>query len=254
MYTDAGVKAVWLVTGCSRGIGIEWVRQILRRGDSCIATCRDPEAALRLQEVLKAHKPADGAASSIALCLPLDVADEGSIRGLPELLRSNGVEKLDILIHNAGISAPTHPVDPVATASKDAMMRCYETNCVGPLLLTQALLPHLEAGRDKKVLAVSTDMASCTLTTHGGSVSYRASKAGLNMAWRCLAGELHDTTGLVFTMVHPGWVHTDMGAAGGRAPPVTPSSSVEGMITVVDSMSDKFNGAFLDWEGNTRPF
>ena len=47
-------------------------------------------------------------------------------------------------MHNAGVAASTHPIEPVAAAKKSEMMRCFEVNCCGPLLLTQALLPLLQ--------------------------------------------------------------------------------------------------------------
>ena len=117
---------VFLVTGCSRGIGIEWAKQILARGDSLIATCRNPDSAAELNAVLAAHS-----GPGFAISLPLDVASEASIRALPEAIAATGkTSGVDVLVPNAGVSAPTHPVDPAETVSKAAMMDCFETNAV----------------------------------------------------------------------------------------------------------------------------
>lgn len=256
MAVAAGRSSIYLLTGSSRGIGLELARQLLARGDSVIATCRNPDSASELQAAMR--DASDSARRSSAV-LPLDVADEASVDALLGQLDSieaaaGRPPTIDVLVHNAGISAPTHPVDPVVTAKKDAMMNCFATNAVGPLLLTQKLLPRLRAGAGKKVFFVSTDMASCEGTTAGGSVSYRASKAALNMVGRCIAGEHGPSTpdGLAVTLCHPGWVETDMGSAGDRAPPVSPAESVAGMINVMDSMGAHSTGDFLDYKGTPR--
>ena len=239
--------SVWLVTGASRGIGVEWVRQILARGDSVIATCRTPATATELNQVLEAHS-----GPGFGLCLPLDVASEESVSALPSAIAATGQSAtIDVLVHNAGISAPTHPVDPLETANKQAMMDCFETNCVGPLLVTQALLPMLRAGSGRKVFFVSTAMASLAGAA-AGSVSYRTSKAALNMLGRLVSLEhgVGTKDGLAVTLCHPGWVDTDMGAAGNRSPPVRPVDSVAGMLAVVDSMGPHSMGDFVDFEGN----
>lgn len=244
----AGTPSVYLVTGASRGIGIEWVKQILARGDSVIATCRTPATAAELSAVLDAHS-----GPGFATCLPLDVASEESVAALPAAIEATGkASAIDVLVHNAGISAPTHPVDPLETATKPAMMACFETNTVGPLLVTQALLPMLRAGAGKKVFFVSTAMASMDGAA-AGSVSYRTSKASLNMLGRLVALEHGSTTddGLAVTLCHPGWVDTEMGAAGDRSPPVKPPDSVAGMLAVIDVMGPSSQGDFVDWEGNT---
>ena len=176
-----------------------------------------------------------------------------AVAALPGLIDASGkAAAIDVLVHNAGVSAPTHPVDPLETATKSAMMDCYETNCVGPLIVTQALLPMLRAGGGKKVFFVSTAMASME-TAAAGSVSYRTGKAALNMLGRLLSLEHGTETsdGLAVTLCHPGWVDTDMGAAGDRSPPVQPPDSVTGMLAVIDAMGAESNGNFCDWEGNT---
>ena len=121
--------------------------------------------------------------------LALDVASEASIAQFPAALDAASVAAIDVLVHNAGVSAPTHPVDPFATATGSALRHCFEVNAVGPLLLTQALLPRLRAGTAKKIFFVSSIMGSIESTASGGSVSYRTSKAAVNMLGKCLAGE-----------------------------------------------------------------
>ena len=255
---------VYLVTGCSRGIGIEFTRQILARGDNVVATCRNPAGAAELQQVLGAHAARGSSKrANFGICLPLDISSEASVASLAASIGSLGqAPSIDVVIHNAGISCPTHPVEHWATATKASLMACFETNAVGPLLLTQALLPLLRSGAGKKIFFVSTDMASMVSMDpsgdypNGTSVSYRASKSALNMAVRCLAGEHGPTTddGFAITLCHPGWVNTDMGSAGDRSPPVTPVDSVAGMLAVVDSMGSHSDADFVDFRGTRWPW
>lgn len=196
---------IFLVTGCSRGLGLEFVRQLLTRGERVIATCRSPAEATELSALVAAAEP------SGSTLLALDVSEEASIAKFPALLDEASIAAIDVLVHNAGVSAPTHPVDPVATATGSALRRCFEVNAVGPLLLTQALLPRLRAGRGRKVLVVSSIMGSIQNTKAGGSVSYRTSKAAVNMIGKCLAGEhgIGTDDELAITLCHPGWCDTD---------------------------------------------
>eukprot|EP00656_Telonema_subtile_P005210 TRINITY_DN12366_c0_g1_i2.p1 TRINITY_DN12366_c0_g1~~TRINITY_DN12366_c0_g1_i2.p1 ORF type:complete len:219 (+),score=52.73 TRINITY_DN12366_c0_g1_i2:117-773(+) len=212
----------------------------------CIRDSRNPSTAAALQQLIESNSN-----RTFAHVLGLDVADEASVEVLPQALKELGVSKVDCLIHNAGVSAPTHPVDPFASASKQAMIGCFATNAVGPLLVTQALLPLLRESEVRKVFFVSTVMASMAATTSGGAVCYRTTKAAENMVARCLAGEHGQGTEdrLLVTLCHPGWCDTDMGGAGGREPPVQPEESVAGMLAVVDGMGEHSRADFVDYTG-----
>eukprot|EP00928_Gymnodinium_smaydae_P054938 TRINITY_DN38620_c0_g1_i1.p1 TRINITY_DN38620_c0_g1~~TRINITY_DN38620_c0_g1_i1.p1 ORF type:complete len:277 (-),score=34.38 TRINITY_DN38620_c0_g1_i1:213-977(-) len=246
-------SCVYLITGSSRGLGLEFVRQLLARGDNVIATCRNPSGATELQALLAYH--ASNGARNFGICLPLDVSSEESVAALPAALDSTGkAPVVDVLVHNAGIASPNFPIDPVGTANKGVMMECFATNAVGPLLLTQALLPRLRAGSGKKIFFVSTNLASLTNADPAkgvGGVSYRASKTAMNMVARCLAGEHGPLTqdGFAITLCNPGWVDTDMGSSNGREPPLAPCDSIRGMLAVIDSMGAHSNGDFVDYTG-----
>ena len=133
------MSSVSLVTGCSRGLGLEFVRQLVQQQadtpSTIIATCRSPDSATELTALAAQAKGVH--------VLALDVSDEASIAQLPGALKGLDVERIHLLVHNAGISAPTHPVDPAASAKASVMGQCFSVNAVGPLLLTQTLLPLL---------------------------------------------------------------------------------------------------------------
>ena len=87
-----------LITGCSRGLGLGLVEHLLERGAVVIATCRTPDRADALRAVLEAR----GAAAPVQL----DTSDEASMSSLPARLAELGINLLDVLINNAGISNP----------------------------------------------------------------------------------------------------------------------------------------------------
>lgn len=258
LATMSDPPPVYLVMGSSRGVGVQLVKQILDRGCSVVATCRNPDTATQLADVVAAKKVGD----NFAKVLPLDVSNETSIVTFMQLLGEHEAEMgrkaaIDVLVHNAGISAPTHPQDPAATALASSMKDCFETNALGPLLLTQQCLPRLRAGSLKKVLFMSSQMGSMEKTNSGtckanSCISYRSSKAALNMVARCLAAEhgIGTDDNLAMTLCHPGWVATEMGSAGDRSPPVKPEDSVIGILAVIDNMGENSKANFVSWEGN----
>ncbi|XP_017596291.1 PREDICTED: uncharacterized protein LOC108448315 [Corvus brachyrhynchos] len=87
----------------------------------------------------------------------------------------------------------------------------------------------------------------------GQVVSYRCSKAALKMLSKCqsLAYREH---GVLCVALHPGWVQTDMGDTGSYKPPLTVDDSLQGMLKVLSSLSEKETGTFLDWEGKVLPW
>jgi NAD(P)-dependent dehydrogenase (short-subunit alcohol dehydrogenase family) len=223
-----------LVTGANRGLGLEFVRQLLVRGARVVAACRQPGKALKLTELAAAHP---GRLS----VLPLDLDKE---RSIAELAReaATQTDALDLLVNNAGVLVSG---EKFGELSAKTFVDTFATNVVGPLLLTQALTPLLLRGDAAKVVNLSSDLGSLNKTTAFYTPSYAISKAGLNMATRLLAGEFAES-GICVVSVNPGWVKTDMGGA--RAP-VTPQKSVCGVLTLVNGLQRRDSGRFFDYTG-----
>ncbi|MGE0152500.1 MAG: SDR family oxidoreductase [Reyranellaceae bacterium] len=222
-----------LITGASRGIGLEFVRQYAAAGWKVLACCRQPGTAGDLNKVT-------GDVSLFAL----DVDDDANIAGLAQQLKSVPV---DVLINNAGISRPE--ANTLGEVSSEAWLQVFRTNTVAPLKIAEAFLPNLEAGKDKKLIAITSRLGSIALN-EGGRYAYRSSKAALNSAWKSLAGDVAGK-GMICVVFHPGWVQTDMG---GKSAPVTPKQSVTGMIQVIASLARKDNGTFRNFDGDTLPW
>ena len=234
-----------LVTGANRGIGLEFVRQLLACGTHVIATCRHPGKATALNGLA-------GEYPGRLHVLPLDVADPKSraslLHELPLVLGEDdegAPGKLDLLVNNAGVLHSGERFGHVEAAILDDSLR---TNAIGPFLLGQSLTPLL---RDGAVVAnLSSVMASISGRSEFRSPSYCASKAAQNMLSVQLAHAL-GPRGIVVLALHPGWVMTEMG--GDRA--TTPTGdAVRGMLQVIDAAGPAQSGTFLDWRGEPLPW
>ena len=223
-----------LVTGANRGLGLEFTRQLLARGDRVIATCRHPGKALALTELAAAHP-------GHLHILPLDFASE---RSIAEAARETAAltDSLDVLINNAGMLVSGERFGSIAHKS---LTESFAANVAGPLLLTQALCPLLEKGKNPRVMNLSSRLGSLAGTQSFGTPSYAISKAALNMATRQLAAALAPQ-GIAVFCVSPGWVSTDMGGANA---PVAPQNSVAGLLTVLDAATKNDAGQFVDYKG-----
>ena len=119
------------------------------------------------------------------------------------------------------------------------------------MLVTQALL-GLMYQPGGKVVFLSSRMASLDMNhakagvTAGGALSYRCSKAAMNMMCRTFASEW---PAIQFMCVSPGHVQTDMGTLDGRQPPQTVEESVAGMLGSVDALAAEESGAFMNFDG-----
>lgn len=223
-----------LVTGASRGIGLEFVRQFLLRGDMVFAACRDPENADQLREYESDHLHV----------ITLDVADERSIESSYAVVRAH-TDSLDLLINNAGVLIDD---DELGSLSFDGLLYILRVNAVAPILIAQRYLDLLERGRDAKIVGITSEHGSLTLKPDGGPYGYSASKAALNMLMRTLAFELR---GMTTVVIDPGWVRTDMG---GRGAELSPARSVSGMIQIIDAITPYDTGRFFRWDGEEEPW
>ena len=223
-----------LVTGTNRGLGLEFVRQLLARGDRVIATCRHPGKALALTELAAAHP-------GHLHTLPLDLSSE---RSIAEAARETAAltDTLDALINNAGMLVSGEKFGEIAHKS---LVDSFAANVAGPALLTQALTALLGKGKNPRVMNLSSRLGSLAGTQSFGTPSYAITKAALNMATRQLAAALAPQ-GIAVFCVSPGWVKTDMG---GDNAPVTPHDSVAGLLKVLDATTKNDAGRFVDYKG-----
>jgi NAD(P)-dependent dehydrogenase (short-subunit alcohol dehydrogenase family) len=100
------------------------------------------------------------------------------------------------------------------------------------------------------MIAITSQMGSIADNSSGGWLAYRASKAALNAAWKTLAVELEKEP-IAIAMLHPGWVKTDMGGGGA---PLTSAESVAALRQVIDGLTGRDKGLFLNYKGETLPW
>ncbi len=223
----------YLITGANRGIGLEFVKQLVANGDTIFATARNREAATELNELAKTGQ---------VFPIELDVTDVDSVAQAREVVGAK-TDAIDVLINNAGAFFDRN--EKLATFNPDAMRKTFETNTIGTMNVTKAFADLLNAGNNPRLVNISSNLGS--LTTLGrnrsGDYSYNASKAALNMLTRMLSYDLPDVTVIC---VHPGWVQTDMG--GSRAA-ITPEASVEGLLGLIGRLTPADTNSFFGWTG-----
>lgn len=227
-----------LVTGANKGIGLEFCRQLTARGATVVATCRRSSAelkGLRVKIVEDVEMTRDESAARLAR----------ELAGL----------RIDWLILNAGI------FDSTALGELDFdRMRCeYDVNALGPLRVTQALLPSLLAGA--KIALIGSRAGSIGDNSSGGNYGYRMAKAALNMAGVSLARDLA-ARGVAVIMLHPGVVDTDLlrsslnalGRMVRSADTVSPGDAVRDMLRRIDELTVETSGRFVHRNGQALPW
>lgn len=228
-----------LVTGANRGLGLEFVRQLLARGDRVVATCRAPGRAIELTRLAGEHP-------GRLTVLPLEVASPRSIAELARELETLDLG-IDLLLNNAGVLPAG---ERFGALHAKALADTFATNVQGPLLLTQALADRLVDGG--KVVAIGSGLGSIARADAFGTPSYAISKAALNMAMRQL-GHALAARRIAVIALSPGWVKTDMGGADAN---LEPSASIAMMLAVIDrtSFDAAHIGAFLAHDGTLMPW
>lgn len=234
----------YAISGASRGIGLEFVRQLLARGDTVEAGARAPSEARQLASLARDA----GARLRIH---PLDVTDDKSVRAFAAALTETPI---DVLINNAGIGGKWCPL---IDLDFNDMGKVMETNAIGPMRLSSAMLPNVLKGGARKIVHLTTRMASLADNTPlgvygfaGGAYAYRMSKAALNAGMRTMAVDFHEQ-GLITAVINPGWVQTDLG---GKIAPTRVEESVQGMLRVIDELNLSNSGRFLDFQGKEVPW
>ena len=222
-----------LITGASRGLGLEFVRQYAASGWTVHATCRDPEGARDLAAV-----------TGDVYRHTLDVSEPRQV----ELLAAGlGDTPIDVLINNAGIFGDRSGFGGVDLSKWEETFR---VNTIAPYRVAMALVDHV-ARSDQKVIAnVTSKMGSIADNTSGGCYVYRSSKAALNMVTRSMAHDLAGR-GIKAIVLHPGWVATDMGGAGA---PLQVQPSIAGMRKVIAAATPETSGRFWNYDGSEIPW
>lgn len=229
-------QATVLITGANRGLGLEFVKQYAEAGWQVIACCRWPEEAKELQAL------AERSGDQVEIHT-LDVADFEEIDALALILQGRSI---DLLINNAGV----YPQSDFGNVNYEAWAEAFHINSMAPMKMVEAFAGHVASSNLKKIVTVSSKMGSLDDNTSGGSYIYRSTKTAVNMVMKSLAIDLKPK-GIASTILHPGWVRTDMGGPNGL---IDAPESVAGMRRVIDELTLDNSGRFVAYDGKVIPW
>ncbi len=236
------------ITGCSSGLGLEFARQYLELGWSVIATCRQPERASALANLR----------SPRLQILSLDVGDGQSVRAVSTSLHGTPI---DVLINNAGVLGGTLPQQTLGSLDFELGQAVMDVNCFGPLRISEALLPNVESGTQKKIIGIASGNGSLTATSReaaGGMYFYRTSKAAMHIALLALSRDVL-SRGIAVRLLSPGLVDSNFGDSAKIDKSkikgmLTPQQSVSKMIPLIDSLIVSESGSWKRYTGDDVPW
>ncbi|KAF7915865.1 uncharacterized protein EAE98_010945 [Botrytis deweyae] len=249
-------NTTYLITGANRGIGFGIVSTLLQRANTTvIVTVRSGSTDV---SSLKALPKADGSNLIIANLeiSTTSVSDIGiAHEALVENLKTQGIERIDVLIANAG--SGTCFKSTVETPL-GAFVTDFYSNTLGPIALYQHLLPFLKASDNAKFVIIGSILGSIeAMMTGAPTAAYGATKAAVHYAAKKIHGEEEK---IVVLTVHPGWVQTKNGqnfadSIGVPAPPMTVEQSSGAVVALIDSATKTTtSGTFVGYDGAKVPW
>lgn len=236
-------QKIALVTGANKGIGLEIARQLAQAGITVLLGARDAARGQKAAQALTA----DGLDVE---AIHLDLNDEITIVSAASTIDARH-GRLDILVNNAGIVDAND--GPPSLAAISAARRLIETNFIGTLAVTQAMLPLLRRSRAGRIVNLATTLGSLAINGDPTSpyyearlIGYNASKAALNMLTVQLAAELKGT-GIAVNSVAPGYVKTDLTGHNGF---MTADEGARLPVEYALLGEDAVSGRFVEPSGN----
>lgn len=216
--------ATALIIGASRGIGLALAKEYRAAGWKVFASAR---------EAADIEKLAALGMDSFAC----DVADANDCAALGLRLHA---EKIDIAILNAGVMG--EHTQKLVAPSAEQFHHVMDINVLAAMRILPLLAPMIEAAHGK-LAVVSSIMGSLSEREGPDAWLYRASKAALNSV---LLDVAHSFPAMISVALHPGWVRTDMGGAGGN---ISPEQSAAGIRATMEKLNSQDNGTFYNYDG-----
>lgn len=234
-------KTTVLITGASRGIGLEFAKRYAERGWRVIATCRDPGKAEALQALAAKHPN--------LVVEPLDVVDHP---GIDALAAKYAGQPIDILLNNAGIGGGGDN-QLFGKLNYAVFPEVMAVNVVGPIKVCEAFVKHVQASTLKKMITVSSSQGSIASVKMPMLYWYRASKAALNMVMVNLALALKGR-GIIVGLVTPGATDTDFMAGLPKKMLRPVGDAVTDMLREIDRFNLDMTGQYLGYKGDSLPW
>jgi len=256
MLSSFAAESHALVNGASRGIGLEFVRQLLAepRFTRVFAASRRPAQADALSR-LATGEPR-------LRIVALDVADEAQVEAAARQVAEE-TDRLHLVVNAAGVlhdaAAGFAPEKRLADVRADTLAASFAVNAFGPLLVAKHF-ERLLAHRERAVFAsISARVGSIGDNRLGGWYAYRGAKAAQNMFTKTLSVEwARSRRNVICVALHPGTTDTDLSRPfQANVPPeklFSTERTVRQLLEVVDRLSPADTGRFLAWDGSEIPW
>jgi NAD(P)-dependent dehydrogenase (short-subunit alcohol dehydrogenase family) len=243
-----------LIVGATQGIGLAFVRQLLKedRVAHLFATYRQAQTAAELF-ALAAEQPR-------LHCVAMDLSDEAQIAaGVGKIAAIAPALHLAIncvgLLHNS----QQQPEKALRQINADNLLNYFLINSVGPALLAKHLMPVLKHSEHSIFATISAKVGSIGDNRLGGWYGYRASKAALNMLLKTAAIEYsRRSPNTIVLMLHPGTTDTQLSKPfQSGVPPqklFSPERTAAQLIEVLSERTQQDSGAFFAWDGSQLPW
>ncbi|MBD2088920.1 SDR family NAD(P)-dependent oxidoreductase [Microcoleus sp. FACHB-1515] len=244
-----------LIVGATQGIGLGFVRKLLLDESitKLFATYRDRARATELFALQDQH-------SDRIVCLQVDVTEEAQISAAVQQIQAQ-VDRLDCVINCVGVlhDATLSPEKSLRQIDGDRLLRYFQINSVGAILLAKHLLPLL-SHRNRCVFAtISAKVGSIGDNQLGGWYGYRASKTALNMLMKTASIEYRrKNPQAIVVVLHPGTTDTELSRPFQRnVPPeklFSVDRTVEQLLTILSKLTEADSGEFFSWDGSRLPW
>lgn len=218
-----------LITGSTKGIGLETARQLAQHGHHVWVSGRNEK---RLSSAV------EGLAKQGISVKPLlmDVGDLASITAAANSWQQQNIQ-LHVLINNAAILLPND--HDLSRNENGTLEKTVNINCFGPERVIKAFLPSMDF--PSMIINISSSGGSMSEPVGGWSPAYCVSKTMLNAMTRHLAHRLQEK-GIAVNSVDPGWVKTDMG---GSTAPRTVAQGAATQVWMANHDSFEHTGQFF---------
>ncbi|MDP6393272.1 MAG: SDR family oxidoreductase [Arenicellales bacterium] len=224
-----------LITGASRGLGLEFARQYASAGWRVHAGVRN----------LHGRPPIDDLKHDNVTTHDLDVSNHGQIQAVARRLVN---QPIDLLINNAGLWLGEN--EHYGRCDDAQWFEEFRVHVFGTMAMCEAFIAHIKMGDLKLIANISSANGSLTLDNGVGDYPYNTSKAALNLITRGLATDL-EKYAISVICLSPGFVATDMS---GPNADLTPEESVSAMRDLFKTLGRDASGTFLRYNGQFLPW
>jgi NAD(P)-dependent dehydrogenase (short-subunit alcohol dehydrogenase family) len=225
-----GIIMYVVITGTSRGIGLELTRLALEEGHHVLAIARKPDESADLRNLKKSH--------SHLTVLAQDILEPDAHVQIAKA--TDNFPCVDVMINNAGVYRGDETIKEFEES--------FLTNAIKPYFITRELKKKLKASANPVSLQITSRMGSIEDNSSGGSYSYRASKTALNSLFKSFS---IDEKWLTSILVHPGWVQTRMGGSGATT---STHDSAAGIWKIIREAKPSQSGSFVNFKGEGLPW